>query len=431
MTSDLPLAPGALYVWAWLPGEREPRPAGILERVERPGGGVVHTFAYGQGWLRAGHPAVFLPELPTGRGRQEPGPGLAVHGVLRDAGPDAWGQRVIMRRLLARDVRDRDSAELSLLTHLLHSGSDRVGALDFQLDPRTHVPRHHDASLEDLLEAADRLQAGDSLLGPLGDALEAGSSVGGARPKATLRDGERSLIAKFSAPTDVYPVMRAEAVAMELARRAGCDVAPTELVEVAGRDVLLVERFDRGPGGTRRQFVSALTLLGLDEMAARHATYPDLADVLRTRAPARTATLHELFRRIVVNVLVGNTDDHARNHAAFYDVHDTTLRLTPAYDVCPQLRTGGEAAQAMAIGPGDRRLANLITCIDAAEVYELSRAAATAIVEDVLDTLVTHWHEAADLARLTTAQRGALWGAQVANRFATDGWCDPLAQPPR
>ena len=129
----------------------------------------------------------------------------------------------------------------------------------------------------------------------------------------------RQVIAKFSALTDTYPVMKAEAVAMDLARCVGLEVASTELVEVGNRDVLLVDRFDRSNDGGRRSFVSTLTILGLSEMMGRYATYHDLADRIRVRLVRRQATLRELFARIVFNVCVSNTDDHARNHAAFWD----------------------------------------------------------------------------------------------------------------
>lgn len=249
MTSDLPLAPDRLFVWVWLPGRVEPVPAGVLERHAGVGASDAVTFAYGRSYLAAGHPPLYLPELPLRSGRQEPPPQLDTPGVIRDAGPDSWGQRVIMQTVLAQDVRDRDTAELGLLTYLLHSGSDRPGALDFQLSPTEYVPRLHTASVADLLVAADAIQSGEEAPEHLRTVLAAGSSVGGARPKATLRDGQRHVIAKFSAITDTYPVMRAEAVAMALARRVGLTVADTELIDVQGRDVLIVDRFDRAPTG--------------------------------------------------------------------------------------------------------------------------------------------------------------------------------------
>lgn len=415
MTSDR--RPRA-YAWIWLPGAVEPVVAGLVEAMPAPDGGSVLTFAYGQSYLgRETAPALYLPELPKRRGRQEPGPGLDVHGVIRDAVPDAWGQRVIMRRLLGRDVRNRDSADVPLLTYLLESGSNRPGALDFQRSAHEYVDRTSSAPIGDLLRAADDLQSGAPI--ELQEALDAGSSVGGARPKANLADGERQLIAKFSALSDTYPVMKAEAVAMDLARRVGLDVAPTELIEVGGRDVLLVERFDRGPGGARLMFVSALTILGLHEMFGRHATYHHLADVMRARFVGRADALRELFGRIVLNVLVGNTDDHARNHAAFWD--GERLALTPAYDICPQARAGQEQAQAMAIDRDGARLAQVTTCVAAAPVYELTETEARGIVDHQLEVIHDQWPAAADRARLTSIERDALWGRQILNPFATYG----------
>ena len=238
--------------------------------------------------------------------------------------------------------------------------------------------------------------------------------MGGARPKVLVRDGERHLIAKLSSPTDPHPVVRAEVVGLELARRVGIDVPATALVTSLGRDVLLVERFDRTERtGERRMVVSALTILALDEMVARHATYPDLADALRARCERPDAALRELFARIVLNACIGNTDDHARNHAAFWD--GRSLALTPAYDLCPQPRSGEEAAQAMAIGREGQRTSRLVTCLDAAHHYHLDRAEAAEIVDHQLDVIDQQWDDAAEAARLTRAERALLRGRQVLN----------------
>ena len=135
---------------------------------------------------------------------------------------------------------------------------------------------------------------------------------------------------------------------------------------MAGKDVLLVERFDRAKtkdDWTRKAMVSALTLFGLDEMMARYASYEDLAEIIRHRFTSPKATLHELYGRLVFNILCGNTDDHARNHAGFWDGEHLTL--TPAYDICPQSRSGNVASQAMLI-VGDNRTSTLATCLEAA-----------------------------------------------------------------
>lgn len=240
-----------------------------------------------------------------------------------------------------------------------------------------------------------------------------GTSIGGARPKVLLTDGGRRLIAKLSSTTDPYPVVKTEGVAMELARRVGLNVPWTGVTTVAGRDVLLVERFDRTAAGDRRLMVSALTMLGLGEMNARYASYADLADLIRARFANPGATLRELFTRIVFNVAVGNNDDHARNHAAFWD--GTAPTLTPAYDLCPQVRSGDETAQAMAIGRDGSRDARFGVCRAAANVYLLSQGQAADIVEHVVTTVAEQWDDAADSARLTDLERSRLWGRQILN----------------
>ena len=168
--------------------------------------------------------------------------------------------------------------------------------------------------------------------------MQHGTAIGGARPKALIRDGDVKYVAKFSSSNDAWNVVKAEFVAMRLAGLAGLDAAPVKLVRALDKDVLLVRRFDReraGTGWTRRAMVSALTILGLDERMAAHASYEDLADVVRARFTAPAAALRELFGRMTFNVLVGNTDDHARNHAAFWD--GAALALTPALRRLPAI----------------------------------------------------------------------------------------------
>jgi serine/threonine-protein kinase HipA len=166
--------------------------------------------------------------------------------------------------------------------------------------------------------------------------------------------------------------------------------------------------------------VSALTLFELDEMTGRYATYFELADMIRERFTDPKETLQELFSRIVFNICVGNTDDHARNHAAFWD--GKMLTLTPAYDICPQTRSGGEAAQAMAIGRNGFRLSQLAGCVGAAETYLLDKTEARQIIDHQLHVIRTQWFDVADYAHLTDAQRNGMWERQILNPFATDGY---------
>lgn len=406
--------PRQAFVWTWLPGASEPVVAGRIDAD-----GPMHTFTYARSY-RQRHDAMSLyePELPLMPGSLRPVGDLTIAGCLRGAAPDAWGQRVILASHLGHLTGASDVSELSLLTYLLESGTDRIGALDFQDSPTEYVPRAtSSATLEQLMSAAADIESGRLLPPALAEALTRGTSIGGARPKVVLTDEGRNLIAKFSSTTDIRPVVKAEGVAMDLARRAGLKVAPAQVVELAGKDVLLVERFDRPGGGQRSHIVSALTILSLDEFAgARYGSYADLADHIRQSFTSPAATLRELFSRVVFNILVGNTDDHPRNHAAFVNA-DGSLTLCPAYDICPQPRSVPQANQAMAIGRNGQRTSQIATCLAACEIYLLNSGQAKAIIEEQIEIIRTQWSEAADAARLTELDRLQLYGREVLNEF--------------
>ena len=403
MTSDRPdaKAPEEAYVWIWLPGASAPVVAG---RVARDGRQLI--FNYGRSYLdRIGSIPIHVPELPLQSGAIAPAAGLSIAGCLRDAAPDAWGRRVILNRIFGSRGRDADPATLDELTCLLKSGSDRIGALDFQHSPSEYVPRSaQTATLKELLNATERVERDMPLSPNLGQVLFHGTSLGGARPKAMIHEGNTKMIAKFPSSTDPHNVVKAEYVAMRLAAEAGLDVSPVRLEHVAGKDVLLVERFDRAwtkDGWTRKAMVSALTLFCLDEMMARYASYEDLAEIIRHRFTSPRTTLHELYGRLVFNVLCGNTDDHARNHAAFWD--GDQLTLTPAYDICPQSRSGNEASQAMLI-VGDNRTSTLATCLEAASNFQLDGTAARDIIARQICTIQDGWDDICKEAELTEVE---------------------------
>ncbi|MBU8874600.1 type II toxin-antitoxin system HipA family toxin [Reyranella sp. MMS21-HV4-11] len=410
--------PREAYVWIWLPGATGPVVAGRLSAD-----GNTLRFLYGRSYLaRDDAIAIYDPELPLRRGSLPLLDNLSMPGCLRDAAPDAWGRRVIINRKLGMHGRNIDTARLDELTYLLDSGSDRIGALDFQHSPTEYVPREaSNATMKELLTAAAKVERGVPLNPDLDQALFHGTSIGGARPKALIVEGDRKYIAKFSAQGDVYSVVKAEYVAMRLAAEAGLDVAPVRLQRVDGKDVLLIKRFDRrrqASGWTRRAMVSALTLLALDEMLARYASYEDLASIVRHRFVGPRETLRELFSRMVFNVLCGNTDDHARNHAAFWDGRE--LALTPAYDICPQPRTGTEAGQAMLI-LGNERQSQLSLCLEAASSFLLKPAEARRIVKHQVDVVKKRWDAICDEANLSTTDRRYFWRRQFLNPFAFEG----------
>lgn len=405
MTSD------RAYVWVWLPGATEPVVVGAITQTA-----VELRFNYAQSYLRRSDAVMLQPDdLPLQPGIQRPPTGMDAHGVIRDAAPDSWGMQVLLRRLVG--VSAQDTNELSLLTYLTESGSNRIGALDVQASPTDLVSRDSHGTLTEIVEAGDRVARGVPFSAEIDDALTYGSAIGGARPKALLvddgPDGRRELIAKFSVSTDTYPWMQAEAVGMELARRCGVEVPTTTLTRAAERDVLLVERYDRPGAGARRSVLSGLTLLGLHEMAARHGSYADLAEQIRLRFVRPDATLREVFTRIVVNVLVGNTDDHPRNVAAFWD--GDHLELTPAYDVCPQPRHTGETAQAMAYGPDGEARARLACVAAAAGTYRLSAGEAASIVERCTEIVTGDFDEVCATLGVAELTRDLLWKRSIAN----------------
>ena len=410
-TSDAPGRtagqPTETFVWVWLPGAVAPVVAGRAWLR-----GTTVWFRYGRSYLeRPDAIALYPPELPLGPEPIAPLDGLSIAGCLNDAGPDAWGQRVILHRRLGR--RSADTADLNPITYFLESGTDRIGGLDFQASATEYADRVSTAVLDELIDGAKKVEAGVPLPEPIADAFQHGSSIGGARPTVLLDHGERKLIAKLQSSRDPFAVVKAEGVAMGLAARCGLDVPAVEVTEAMELDVLLVERFDRPAPGQRRLMVSALTMLQLDEMAARYATYVDLADLIRASFVEPEATLRELFSRIAFNILVGNTDDHARNHSAFWD--GKRLSLAPAYDIQPQNRTGWTTDQAMAYGRDGMRASRLAPLIAAANEYLLTPGEASDIVGRQRATIESEWDEAADAARLTEADRAFLWRRQILN----------------
>jgi serine/threonine-protein kinase HipA len=409
------------FVWIWLPGETDPVVAGKLESEN---GNIV--FNYGKSYLERVNdvrPAmpIYEPELPLRAGKLPLPEGLSMPGCIRDAAPDAWGRRVIINKKFGLSGFDTDTATLNELTYLLESGSDRIGALDFQQSPTEYVARSaKNVSMQELMESADRVEKGVPLTAELDQALFHGSSIGGARPKAIIEENGVKYIAKFSTSADLYSVVKAEFIAMRLAQLAGLEVAPVKMVKAANKDVLLIERFDRvrmGEGWTRKLMVSALTLFGLDEMMARYASYETLAEIIRHRFTSPKETLNELFSRLIFNILCGNTDDHARNHAAFWN--GKNLNLTPAYDICPQSRTGNEASQAMLIS-GNNNLSQLKTCLQAAHHFLLSEQETRALFERQKSVIELNWESVCDEAELSQVDRKLLWGRQFLNPFSVE-----------
>ncbi|MCB1155917.1 MAG: HipA domain-containing protein [Leptospiraceae bacterium] len=374
------------FVWIFLPQEASPTVAGVVQNVNEK-----YYFTYGQSYLSNPKAiAIFPEELPLIKGTFSPKHNIA--SCLRDASPDAWGRRVILHALYNSGMISDKYDELDEITFFLKSGSDRIGALDFQESSEHYIARlQNDIKLKDLLEAVSYIEEGKKLNYDLTLALLHGTSIGGARPKVFINSSNQKFIAKFSSSDDYYDIIRAEYIVMKLAKKCGIDVADVQLESSLNKDVLLVKRFDRkrvGESWTRKLMLSALTLLNLHEMEARYASYEDFALLIRHKFSSPKNTLKELFKRLVFNILVGNTDDHARNHAAFWD--GEKYKLTPAYDICPQPRSGSMAGQAMKIiGQDNRSL--LINCLSSSKNYLLSEEESIEIIRAMIQTIESEW----------------------------------------
>ena len=408
-------SPQEAYVWIWLPQTTQPVVAGKLTQHSQK-----FCFNYGKSYLERDNAiALYDKELPLRTGLIYPQNELVIPNCIRDASPDAWGRRVILNRHYGHKSMQLDTLQIGELSYLLESGSDRIGALDFQSSGIDYNPRSSiNVNLDELLESSLRVEQGVPLTPELDQALFHGTSVGGARPKAFIEYNQKKYIAKFSSSSDVYSLVKLEFIAMRLAHLAGLNVAVVKLVQAAHKHVLLIERFDRvqtTTGWQRRSMLSALTLLELDEMMARYASYEQFAQIIRYRFEDPTGNLTELFSRLVFNVLISNTDDHARNHAAFWD--GKTFSLTPAYDLCPQNRTGFTASQAMLITGQDRR-SQLTSCLTSAHHFLLSQAEARAIIEHQIHIIRTHWDEVCNLAQLSEIEKNLFWERQFLNPYA-------------
>ena len=411
MTSKIHSAKEA-YVWMWLPKQTEPRVVGKMELSE----GKYH-FAYAKSYRAYSEAIPLAPfELPVKAGTFSPTGLHEMPGCLRDAAPDAWGRRLIdyqYPHLLPNE-----------LDYLLLSGSDRIGALDFQRSPTEYIPRDAEpitlSAIETLAKMVELHEPVSPKLLPI---LLHGTSVGGARPKCLVELNGKSYIAKFSVSSDQHNFVKSEYVAMKLAGKVGLSVAPVIFKKIGHRDVLLVERFDRffeNLQGYKRQILSALSLLGLHEMEARYASYVDMADLIRQYFTDPTKTLREWFTRLVFNVLIGNTDDHARNHAAFWNGQQ--LSLTPAYDLSPQWRIGEEATQAMNIGGVQGNAATLVNVLSIHAAFLLTREEAIALIQHQMDIIQTHWKDVCLEAEMSTNENTRLWKKIVHSEYALRGF---------
>lgn len=386
------------------------------------------TFEYDESWIGFEGRFSLEPALRVGPGPFYTAEGRAIFSALGDSAPDRWG-----RTLLARQERLRAKSEgrpprtLRELDYLLGvSDLTRAGALRFSLEEGgSFVAEDGPGSVPPLVDLPRLLSATERVLAETEDAedlrilLAPGSSLGGARPKASVRDSNgRLMIAKFPAETDSYDVVRWESVALELAGRAGIETAQWRLEHLGGSEALLVERFDR-KDRTRIPFLSAISML--DAWEGENRSYTEIADSLREHGATAQKDLRGLWRRVVFNILVSNTDDHLRNHGFLYD-GTQGWSLAPAYDLNPVPVDIRPRVLSTAIGFDEDRTASMEIALDVAEYFDLEEQEAHEVAREVAEA-VTHWRKSAasagigrgEIDRLETAFEHE--DAQIARRL--------------
>jgi serine/threonine-protein kinase HipA len=401
-----------LYVFAHL--DTEWVPCGQLTLTEDGAKLLASTFAYGlrylerPGAIEVDPVSLNLRDKSGVRGKVLfPPNNLPSFGGIRDAAPDAWGRRVIESRLKV------PANSLPEPTYLLHAGGQRVGALDIRPSLNSDATLGYGTwdNLQYLMAAAQRIDEGLPVPANLEEIFVEGSPLGGARPKATVRDNEQLLwLAKFPSHKDVLVVPIVETATLRLAAAAGLTVPPVRLIHLGSRTVMLIRRFDRywvKPGRDaplpddllntppaaelvekRLAFVSALTLLACDEMESPDKSYGDLAQAIRRYCHPRTIRddNRELFERLVFNIFVSNDDDHLRNHGFIWDPRLPGWRLSPLYDVMPRASLAFERRLHLGVGP-EGRIATLDNAFAGREMFTLSAASAAQSISKIWNTV--------------------------------------------
>jgi serine/threonine-protein kinase HipA len=354
------------------------------------------SFVYSDRYLADPDAYALDPGLPLVTGTLQTPVGRALFGVFADSSPDRWGRTLIQRaeraRAKATATAPRSMSEVDLLLGV--RDDLRQGALRFRNNEQgpflateeSGVPALTDLPV--LLDIAARAERDTADYEDLRRLVRAGSSLGGARPKAHVLDAAgRVAIAKFpSDSSDTWNVMAWEKVALDLARDAGVTVPDSQLIRIGNRNVLVVDRFDRR-GTARIGYASAMTMLEASDGYQR--SYLEIAEVIEQRSTAVAAELRQLWRRIAFSILISNTDDHLRNHGFLHERGDSWI-LSPAFDLNPQ---PGSEDLSTAIDYTDTR-ASVDTLMSVADYFRLEASDALEVLAEVTRA-VTRWRTVA------------------------------------
>lgn len=308
------------------------------------------SFKYDESWLKNPENFELEPYLPLTEGTFHTDTKKSIFASFSDCSPDSWGRLLIKQNEEKRAEKEkRARRQLNQIDYLLAVYDfSRHGVLRFKQTPDGDFLSAKDnkaipplVELPKLLTASEKVLDDDASYNDIRELLVPGSSLGGARPKASVIDKAGNLcIAKFPKKDDNNNNVLWEAVALTLAEKAGLNVQRWELTTAPGKAVLLLKRFDRTGGGQRIPFLSAMTMLNANDGESNEYSYLDLAEIIRTKGVNVTNDMKELWHRMLFSVLISNTDDHLRNHG-FLRTNATGWQLSPLYDVNPSSdRTG-------------------------------------------------------------------------------------------
>jgi len=409
------------FVYIMLPGDTKFVTAGRFRLEETIDGYPIGQFVYGRRYLERPDAVEFDPiELRLSSKNYETAKMRGFFGAIRDAMPDYWGRRVIEKHV--------GHTQLNEFSYLMESPDDRAGALGFGLNVEPPSPKrkyNRTLNLESLQQEAEAIINDDpSLAGSateqVGELMMLGSSMGGARPKTVIEDNNVLWLAKFSHSEDRWNQPLVEHAILELAKQCGISVADSRITSVAGKDVLMVRRFDRdwtANGYHRHRMVSALTLLrGSDQPVERsNGSYLLLADEIRRVSTKPENDLRELFSRMCFNATISNTDDHPRNHAMI--AKDKGWHLSPAYDLTPTPQVSIEARNLAMICGNNGCYANKINLLSEHGRFLLSMENASILVDNVIDTVRSEWESTMRRCGVTLADC-----EKIRNAFLYEGF---------
>lgn len=412
------------FVYITLPGTTEPITAGRFSLQQDRRGTNVGQFIYGRSYRENPDAVEIDPaELTIAARTYETAAMGGIFGALRDAGPDHWGRRLIEKYV--------GKAPLGELDYLLNSPNDRAGALGFGLNVAPPAPSRHFnktidlARLQEIADAIVRDEETDELAEreQIEKILLLGTSMGGARPKAVVEDESGLWLAKFNRTDDRWNQARVEHAMLLLGRECGLVTADSRTTSVAGRDVLLVKRFDReksDDGYFKARMVSGLTLLRAEDSHRSRDlwSYILLAEELRRVCAEPQRQTHELFKRMCFNALISNTDDHPRNHAAI--AKNRRWKLSPAYDLTPSTPVSIEQRDLALICGDQGRLARASNLLSQCHRFLLNKEEAARIIEDMTNTVQKTWYDVARLAGVSESDCRTIEGAFVYPGFDED-----------